>query len=806
MRRLLRQCGVAVTVDEAASAAEALERMGRAIYGCILLDYFLPGGVDGLSLLHEIRDAASETPVVIFTGRGDEEAAAELMKAGAADYLPKASLTPERLAASLRHVMELSRVATARRGAEDELRRQEARFRTLANAIPQLAWMADASGRIYWYNERWYDFTGTALEQMRGLGWPGVLHPDHAQRVVDRIRRSIDTGEPWEDTFPLRGKDGTYRWFLARALPIQGEDGGIVGWLGTNTDITERKGAERELLAIQAVNDAALRHLTLDDLLDELLARIQTILSADTAAILLLERDGTTLLGRAVKGFGEGEYSGVRIPVGQGFEGGIAAEGRPMIVEDVQGSDLFFREIGLGSLLGVPLFFADGQVAGVVHVGTRHQRHFAESDLRLLQVMADRVGLAITRARLHEAERAARAAAEAATSAKDRFLAILSHELRTPLMAMLGWTRMLRTEKLDQASASRALEVIERNTLLQARLIEDLLDVSRIVAGKIQIEARPVRVAPAVVAALAAMQPAAESKGVVLESALDEQAGPILGDPARLQQIVWNLVSNAIKFTPSGGRVEVRLVRRGPAAEISVRDTGKGIAAEQLSQIFTPFGVVHTSSQSHGGMGLGLTIVRHLVELHGGTVHVESAGPGQGTTVTVTLPLTEEPPAGDAGVRDLAARGLAFGQVPALDGVRVLVVDDEADARELLRAILTRRGAEVTVTATARAALEALDQARFDVLVSDIIMPEEDGYDLIRKVRARESQRGGQIPALAVTAYARIEDQAAALSAGYQQHAAKPIEPGELAAAVATLAGRGSGSVREFSLSDRSRA
>jgi PAS domain S-box-containing protein len=793
MRRLLRQCGVAVTVEEAASAAEALERMGRAVYGCVLLDYFLPRGVDGLRFLHGMRDASGDIPVVIFTGRGDEEAAAELMKAGAVDYLPKASLTPERLASSLRYVMELSRVSTARRRAEDGLRGQEARFRTLANAIPQLAWMAEASGWIYWYNQRWYDFTGTALEQARGWGWREVLHPDHAQRVVDRSRRSLDTGEPWEDTLPLRGKDGTYRWFLARALPIQDEGRRIVGWLGTYTDITERKRAERELLAIQAVHDASLTHLALDDLLDELLARIMTIMATDTAAILLLDRDGTTLIGRAGKGFGEGGYSGVRIPVGKGFEGGIAAEGRPMIVEDVQESDLFhgtiFREIGLGSALGVPLF-ADGQVAGVVHVGTRCRRPFAESDISLLQVVADRVGLAMARARLHDAELAARAAAEAATAAKDRFLAILSHELRTPLMAMLGWTRMLRTQKLDPPDATRALEVLERNTLLQVRLIEDLLDVSRVVAGTMRIEARPVMVAPAVVATLAAMQPAADGRGVLLESDLDEKAGPIHGDPARLQQIVWNLVSNAIKFTPSGGRVEVRLARQGPAVAISVRDTGKGIAAEQVSQVFSPFGVPHSSSQVLGGMGLGLTIVRHLVELHGGTVHVESAGPGQGSTFTVTFPLTEEPPDDDAGVHELAARGLGAGPLPALNGVRVLVVDDEADGRELVSAILGRCGAEVTVTASARAALEALDRARFDVLVSDIVMPEEDGYDLIRKVRAREPGRSGQIPALAVTAYARIEDRAAALSAGYQQHAAKPIEPAELVAAVATLRSR----------------
>jgi len=383
-------------------------------------------------------------------------------------------------------------------------------------------------------------------------------------------------------------------------------------------------------------------------------------------------------------------------------------------------------------------------------------------------------------------EQAARAEAEAATRAKDQFLAVLSHELRTPLNAMLGWTRMLRTQKLDQATIARALEVIERNTKLQALFIEDLLDVSRILSGNLSLEARPIMVAPAVEAAVAAMRGTAEAKGIRLESTLDETAGPVRADPARLQQVVWNLVSNAIKFTPSGGRVEVRLARRGPAVEVSVRDTGKGIEAEQLSQIFTPAAVMHSSRQPQGGLGLGLVIVRHLVERHGGAVHAESAGSGQGATFTATLPLTDEHPAGEAP----AARALASGQLPALNGVRALVVDDEADARELMRAVLVQCGAEVTVAATARAALEALEQALFDVLVSDIAMPEDDGYDLIRNVRALDAGRGGRIPALALTAYARAEDRAAALAAGYQQHAVKPIEPVELAAAVATLAGR----------------
>jgi PAS domain S-box-containing protein len=412
---------------------------------------------------------------------------------------------------------------------------------------------------------------------------------------------------------------------------------------------------------------------------------------------------------------------------------------------------------------------------------------------RIARDVTERTRIDHERAELLEREQGVRADAEAATLAKDKFLAILSHELRTPLTAMLGWTRMLRTQKLDEAATAHALEVIERNTLLQVRLIEDLLDVSRIVSGAMRLETRPIMVAPVVHATLATMEPAAEAKGVVLKSAVYEHTGAVQGDPARLQQIVWNLVSNAIKFTPSGGRVDVRLARRGSAVEISVRDTGRGIAPEQLPQVFSRFGIAHTSTQSQGGLGLGLSIVRRLVELHGGTVRAESAGLGHGATFTVTLPLTDERPAQEAGPVGIAAMGLASGRLPALDGVRILVVDDEVDAREMVRAILAQCGAEVTVVASARAAVEALERSTFDVLVSDIVMPDEDGYSLIRRVRAREPERGGDIPALALTAYARIEDRAAAIAAGYQQHAVKPIEPAELAAAVATLAGRAGG-------------
>jgi two-component system CheB/CheR fusion protein len=378
-----------------------------------------------------------------------------------------------------------------------------------------------------------------------------------------------------------------------------------------------------------------------------------------------------------------------------------------------------------------------------------------------------------------------------ASRAKDRFIAILSHELRTPLNAMLGWSRMIRSKKLAPAATEQAMEVIERNATLQARLIEDLLDVSRIIAGTMDFDTRPLIVAPAVRSILTTMRPEAGARGVQLEAALDEQAGAILGDPARFQQIVGNLVSNAIKFTPRGGRIDVRLARRGSTVEISVADTGDGIAPERLAGIFDTFGVVHSTTRAHGGLGLGLAIVRQLVELHGGKVKAESAGLGQGSRFTVTLPVTEEQPDADAEIGPASARVAAADHPTALEGIRVLVVDDEADARELMRAILAQFGAAVTVAATARAALETLKGGSFDVLVSDIAMPGEDGYDLIRKVRALDPRQGGWIPALALTAYARVEDRLGTIAAGYQEHAAKPIEPGELVSVIATLAQRG---------------
>ena len=396
------------------------------------------------------------------------------------------------------------------------------------------------------------------------------------------------------------------------------------------------------------------------------------------------------------------------------------------------------------------------------------------------------------RARLLVLEQTARKQAEEANRMKDEFLATLSHELRTPLNAILGWVQVLRTGKLDAAAGSRALETIERNSRAQAQLIADLLDVSRIITGKLRLELQPVELSRIIEAALEGVRPAADAKAIDLAVSLAPLESPVLGDGDRLQQVIWNLLSNAIKFTPRSGRVEVRLMESRLNAVIEVRDSGIGIRPDFLPYVFDRFRQAEsTLTRSHGGLGLGLSIVRHLLELHGGTVEVESEGEGEGATFRVSLPLRD---AADEKVADgrrpsPAAEGV-WNQPDLLKGLRVLVLEDEADSRDLLTMALEQCGAEVSAFASVPEALASFAAAEPDVIVSDIGVPFEDGYSFIRKVRSRPRTEGGSVPAAALTAYARAEDRQQALEAGFQAHLAKPVDPSELIAAVARLAGR----------------
>ncbi|MGH7388690.1 MAG: hybrid sensor histidine kinase/response regulator [Candidatus Rokuibacteriota bacterium] len=385
---------------------------------------------------------------------------------------------------------------------------------------------------------------------------------------------------------------------------------------------------------------------------------------------------------------------------------------------------------------------------------------------------------------------------EAASRAKDQFLATLSHELRTPLNAVYGWARMLRSAALDPGTTQRALDAIERNASAQVQLIDDLLDVSRIVTGKMRLDVRPVALDGVIHAALDTVRPAAEAKGIRLQPLLDPRASPIKGDPERLQQVVWNLLVNAVKFTPRGGRVQVHLQRVHSHVEIAVSDTGQGIGADVLPHVFDRFQQADSGpTRAHSGLGIGLALVRHLVELHGGGVYAHSDGEGKGATFVVKLPLVAaEPPAAEGGREHPTARtGVALAG-PSLDGIRVLVVDDDPDGLHLIGTILTRQGAAVKTCASAAAAVREFDQAPPDVLLSDIEMPGEDGYGLIRRIRSLPVERGGNVPAAAITAYGRIEDRVRALSAGFTTHLPKPVDPGELAAVVSTLARQGGSS------------
>jgi signal transduction histidine kinase/ActR/RegA family two-component response regulator len=399
----------------------------------------------------------------------------------------------------------------------------------------------------------------------------------------------------------------------------------------------------------------------------------------------------------------------------------------------------------------------------------------------------DRARLEQERQRLLEVAESARARAEEASWAKDEFLAMVSHELRTPLNAMVGWIRLLRSDKLDEATFRRGMDTIERNAKAQAQLIEDLLDVSRIVTGKLRLDVRPVELGPVVEAALDSVRPAAEAKGIHLVASVTGASGLVSGDPERLQQVVWNLLTNAIKFTPDGGEVRLSLRRSGGQVEVTVTDTGKGIAPEFLPYVFERFRQGDAAAaRTRGGLGLGLAIVRHIVEMHGGTVSAESAGLGQGATFQVTLPAVAAHMA--AGTDRAGSGGAAmFASPQSLAGLRVLVVEDEEDSREMLLLVLGECGAEVRGAESSEEALRALEEWQPDVLVSDIGMPGDDGYELIRRVRALGPDRGGAVPAIALTAYARVEDRMRALEAGFHMHVGKPVEPAELVLVIDSL-------------------
>ncbi len=617
-----------------------------------------------------------------------------------------------------------------------------------------------------------------------------------------RLGETIDAEELHIQRF-----DGSHGILVGGCAPIRGPDGELFGAISTFADITRFKQLEQELRIGEEqrrfIGEASwqLASLALDyegtlasvaetavprladwcfvDLVEEGGA-IHRVAAAHReprhalAAAALRRRhapsaDGFAAIARVVR-------SGVSERSIEPVEHMVAATGDPELAAALHG-------LGENATMIVPLRARDRTLGALTFVAAESGRTFSDSDLLMARQFGNCAALAVDNARLYrEAQRVNRV--------KDEFLATLSHELRTPLNAILGWSRMVRMGKLDERGRERALETIERNARSQAQLIEDLLDVSRIISGKFRVEVHEVAMPAVVDAAIESVRLAAEARGIELCAKI-EPTPTISGDPTRLQQVVWNLLSNAIKFTSKGGHVVLTLRQVDSQIEIDVTDDGQGIPADFLPYVFDRFRQADgTTTRAHNGLGLGLAIVRHLVELHGGSVRAESGGHGHGSTFVVRLPIAAVRMRGDVPEAiENDSKDVVFDELPPLHGVTVLVVDDESDAREILTMVLTEQGARVIAVGSVTEAIDAIERAKPDVLISDIGMPREDGYTLIRLVKAME-KRIGKIPAAALTAYAGVQDRTRALLAGYSSHLPKPIEPAELAAVVANLAGR----------------
>ncbi len=488
---------------------------------------------------------------------------------------------------------------------------------------------------------------------------------------------------------------------------------------------------------------------------------------------------------------------------GVGLPGRVWESRQPVWIPDLSQDENFRRgpfavSSGLRSAFAFPILCA-GKFLGVIEFFSKEIRKPDAALLAMFSSIGNQIGQFIERKRAEEEreqllsrELAARAQAELANRTKDEFLAIVSHELRTPLNAMVGWAGMLRTGKLDDDKAAHAIEIIDRNAKTQAQLIDDILDVSRIVSGKLRLDSRSVQLQQVVEAAIDSIRPLADSKNIRLNVIIDFGADLVWGDPDRLQQVVWNLLSNAAKFTPAGGEVEIRLVYANSQIEIIVKDTGQGIAAEFLPHVFDRFRQADSSkSRRHGGLGLGLAIVRHLVELHGGTVRVKSEGEGQGSEFTITLPCIGIGAEQSLLQQGLDTAGVTFDGSAGLTGLRILAVEDDSDSREMIEMVLRTQGADVTAVGSVQEALQILNgnEWRPQILVSDLGMPDQDGYELIKQLRARTSAEGGEMPAIALTGYAGKEEGDRARNAGYQIHLAKPVNWYELVKTIAAFTG-----------------
>jgi PAS domain S-box-containing protein len=690
----------------------------------------------------------------------------------------------EALAAQAAVAIDNARLYDALQRERERLMRSESRYRALIDASPaqQFIWTSTPAGEFERDVPAWRELTGQTFEELRGHGWANALHPEDRELVIDAWRDAVAARRPMSQQYRLRTRDGAYRWVMTTSAPVFSEQGEVLEWVGTVVDVHDRRTAEDNLRFLAEATELLASSLDYETTLGTV-AQLSVPQVADWCAVDVADESGN------VRRLAVAHVDPEKIELAHEMQrrfppdpendtvSRVIRSGRAEWARDIP-QELFdsaplhpehreiLRALGLMSYIVVPLRAHDRILGAITFVLSDSHRRFSEHDLAFAEELGRRAAVAIENARLYSA-------AQAANRAKDDFLATLSHELRTPMTAVLGWSRMLMMG-LSPEESREAVDAIERSASVQMQLIEDILDMSRIMAGKMRIDAVPVDLCATAQSALATVHPAAAAKGIEIFTSFPREAPQVLGDEGRLQQIVWNLLTNAIKFTDRGGEVTIRITSNADSVTLSVRDTGTGIDPSFLPHVFERFRQQDSSTtRAHGGIGLGLTIVRHLVELHGGRITAHSEGAGRGSTFTVELPAMR--------ARTLRPQRPVDDALPSLAGMSVLVIDDEEMTRDVVSAILRRAGANVVSAGSARAAFDALTHVRPHVIVCDIAMPIEDGYAFLRAFRTMGSD-AARVPVVALTAFGRPEDREKALSSGFDAYLKKPVDPSVLAA------------------------
>ncbi len=840
-RYLLQDVNYEYSILEAELGAEGLSLWLQYQPDGILLDYLLPD-CDGVDFIAQLQSQKQSRylPIVMVTGQGDESVAVRVMKAGASDYLIKGRMTAEELRLAINSAIEKSKL-------HHELEESEERLKLALEAAVIGTWEWDIQNNHLIFS----DFIpqifnlpdSNCLSNYQNI--LELVHPDDREAVNQAILVAIETGTKYQVQFRILRWDGIVNWIEARGKVYCNGIGQPIHLAGTFMDISKSKQAELERqqyflkeILVNQISQQVSKTLDLQEILNTTVDEVRQFLQCDRVIIFRFQLNGngqvvkesvlptwTTILGSEI-------YDPCFIQSWlQEYE-----KGRIRYIENIYTSNLAQCHIDLlakfqvKANLVVPILQGENLWGLLIAHQCSASRQWQQVELQLLKMLATQVGIAIQKStlfqqleielverkqaqqeqqRLLDLEAAARAEAERANRIKDEFLAVLSHELRSPLNPILGWaTVLLKNPNLDAIRTTEALQIIQRNAKLQSQLIEDLLDISRILRGKLNLEAKTVNLVNIISSALETVRLATEAKAINLkfvildsssnsnrefieilryanglwnfESEIEYPKYYVLGDETRLQQIVWNLLSNAIKFTPNGGAVEVKLEAIESVVKIIITDTGKGITPEFLPHVFEYFRQADSATtRQFSGLGLGLAIVRQLVESHGGTVQVESPGEGQGAKFTVIL--TQIPENSDANQRGFATTALN------LQGIQILLVDNDEDSRYFISFVLEENGAIVTSVSSALEAIQVLSRYQPDILISDIGMPEIDGYTLMRQIRSWESEAGGKIPAIALTAYTGEIDRKQAFASGFQAHVSKPIEPENLLAIVAEL-------------------